>query len=462
MLIGLRYKIFRYIFITVVATIVTACAGNDIDDEPTMAGDDQIRITADISHVGQTRAYQAEGQVRDGMYNLTFPTVVENQYNVGEVRFGVSVENPQVGFVTLPGNLPLKWLKVGGGSTPTLYLDNISRAIPDATSQTTVTFNGTNNPYVAAPFDSIDGTNDLLWGAKMFQRNAGTLQFDLQHAMARVRLMVTADNSNGVIDLSDATVKITNINQSPLSFNRLEGVLNLSEEPEAYTELVMVEPEDADRRWIIQYSLNDNKKVYHSCDFVLPPQELLQDQNRPRLVITLANGTEFSGILPSAMLISDGTHPEPSYPVALSFLSQYVLTIRTVVTDDPPTLSFMPVYVMKWVDKGTFDEEAHQSGIYTAEEFYKLIDYYNRGNVFQLDRYGKQKEENGVKVWYFDFWHGVTLDYNEIKGMMKPNPQAGPFTFNFNNYSISVKYDDSDEGTQTVSPSTLYNIVTSN
>lgn len=459
MLKSLLYKILPYVLPTVLATVVAACSDGVGGCEPSGA-DEQVGVTAGISHVSQSRAYQAEGQVTDGVYNLTFPTTTDNQYNVGEVRFGLS-ENPQIGYVTLPGNLPLKWLSVGGGSTPTLYLDNIPRDISDAVSRTTVNFNGATNPYVAAPFDSIGGSNDLLWGAKMFQRNAGTLHFDLQHAMSRVRLMITADNSNGVIDLKDATVKITKLNQTPLSFDRLEGTLALDSDLAAYSDLVFVSP-DAKLDWIHQYSPSEDKVVYQSPDFVLPPQDLLQDQNRPQLIITLADGTVYSGILPSAMLINDGTHPEPSYPVALSFLSQYVLTIRTIVTDEPPSLSFMPVYVMKWVDKGTYDEEAHQSGIYTAAEFYKLIEYYNKGNVFQLDRYGKQKDVNGSEIWHFDFWHGVTLDYDLIKGKMKPNDTAGPFTFVFNNYSISVKYNDADNDIQTVTPSVLYDIVTGN
>ena len=441
--------------------VITGCDNRDIGDDPEAFGADALRVEANVANTRPARSYQAEGTVTDGTYNLTFPTTVTDQYNVGEVNFGVSTENPQIGYVTLPGTLPLKWLAVGGGSTPTLYLDNIPRTIPGATNQPVITFTGADNPYVAAPFDSIDGNNDLLWSAQMFSRNSGTLHFDLQHSMARVKLMITADNTNGVIDLTNATVKITNLNPTPLSFSRLDGILNLDTENfSAYTDLTFVDPEDDDRSWIQIYEPSENMVTYQSPDFVLPPQDLLQDNNRPHLVITLENGDSFSGILPSAMLINDGSHPEPSYPVALSFLSQHVLMIRTVVTDEPPSLNFMPVYVMKWVDKGSFDEEAHQSGIYTPDEFYKLIDYYTRGNVFQLDRYGKQKEVNGEEKWYFDFWSSVVLDYDHIHGMMPVNDEAGDFTFVYNNFTILVNYGGSDEDAVPVDPTTLYNIVT--
>ena len=452
------------IYIALIAIMFSAvgCSNDNLEDS-SESGDAVILVRADIDNTLQSRAYQAEGTVKDGVYNLTFPTTVTDKYNIGEVRFGITTENPQIGYVTLPGNLPLKWLSVGGGSTPTLYLDNVPRSIPGATTEHIVTLPQTDNPYIAAPFDSISGSNDLLWGAKMFQRNAGTLHFDLQHAMARVRIRVTADNTNGDIDLTGATVKITNLNQTPLSFNRLEGTLALdTDNLEAYSELVFVNPDDENLDWIWShnYQPTENKTVYQSRDFVLPPQDLLQDNNRPQLIITLKNGNTYSGILPSAMLIYDGSHTEPSYPVALSFLSQYVLTIRTVITEEPPSLNFMPVYVMRWVDKGSFDEEAHQSGIYLASEFYKLIDYYNRGNVFQLDRYGKQKDIDGNKIWVFDFWSSVVLDYDMIHGNMLVNSQAGEFTFSYNNFSIFVKYDDSDDGIKPVNPSTLHDILT--
>lgn len=448
-----------FVLLTAVLLSATSCDNRHIGEGGSELDSPMVNIEANIDHNRQSRAYQPEGPVIDGTYNLTFPNT-NNQYNIGEVRFGLTAENPQIGYVTLTGNLPLKWLSVGGGSTPTLYLDNVPRHINGATTDSEITFTTSDNPYIAAPFDSIEGSNDLLWGSKMFQRNAGTLRFDLQHAMARVRLMITADNTNGDINLNNATVKITNLNQTPLSFNRLEGSLSLNtEELEAYSDLIFVDPSNNELQWVNTYSPSDGLIVYQSPDFVLPPQDLLQDNNRPQLIITLDNGVSYSGILPSAMLIYDGTHSEPSYPVALSFLSQYVLTIRTVITEEPPSLTFMPVYVMRWVDKGSFDEEAHQSGIYTSAEFYKLIQYYNNGNVFQLDRYGKQKDVEGNKIWFFDFWNSIVLDYETIRGSMPENSTAGPFTFQFNNFKVFVKYNDTDEGTLLVNSQQLYDIV---
>ena len=196
---------------------------------------------------------------------------------------------------------------------------------------------------------------------------------------------------------------------------------------------------------------------------MLPPQGLFDDDRRSKLTITLANGTVYSGILPHAMEIDDNdpAHTEPSYPVALSFLREHILTIRTIVTEDPPELSFMPVKVVKWVDKGRFTLEAHQAGVYTAAEFYKLIEYYSANNEYQLTRYGPLVTEEGTDVqkWAFDFFQSVVLEESKIKGMMKRTNGQKDFSFNFHNYTIYIKKAGSEPAKAT-SPEELYNMVT--
>ena len=390
----------------------------------------EITVMAKITPEITSKAYQEEGPVEGGEYNLTFPSKDNNTYTVAKVTFGLSTDNPQIGHVTIGDDSPLKWLEVGGGSSPTFYLDNLPGRFRD--KGTTVDFptEDNPNPYVAAIYDENgNGENDLLWGSKPVSRNTGTIHLDLNHVMARVRVEVTVDNTNGTIDLTDATVTLTNINQTPLSFNRLDGTLALDSSLDSYTPLVLVD--GPEKKWDVK---SDN--THCTPDFILPPQDLLKDDNRPHLIIKTQSDGTYSGILPNVMLIPDGTHDgEPSYPVELSFLSRYVLTIRTVLTNDPPTLTFMPVYVVNWVDKGTYDLEAHQSGIYTAEEFYKMMEYYNDGNNYQLDRYGKKKDG----TWVFDLWHSIVLEYDKIKGKMTTNENCGSFSFNYNNYSVSVR-----------------------
>ena len=160
------------------------------------------------------------------------------------------------------------------------------------------------------------------------------------------------------------------------------------------------------------------------------------------------------------MLIDDGSvnSTEPTYPVALYFLKEHILTIHTVITEEPPTLAFMPVWVMNWVYKGEFDSEAHQAGIYTAEELYKLIKYYQNKNTYQLQRYGSF--DNETETWTFDFWHSVVLDFEEIKEKMSSGEK---FQFRYNNYKVFVRSGEDDTiEPKSVTPDQLRDILRGN
>lgn len=433
-----------------------------------------VRVVATVARELNTRAEGETIFVMDGIYNLSYLKPDNETWSVASVDFNKEGLNaPGVGIVSVPGGEELRWLDVGGGATPTFYLDNVDSDKGIAGSTLTEINLGTPNSYQAAVFD--EDVNDLLWSSAMVRRNDKNINFDLHHNMSRLRVEVTVDRTNSTetrpLNLDDATVTITSINQVPVSYNRLDGNLTLPTGDEAYSDLKIVNPDDATSKWksVSVDDTNDLISTYVSVDFVLPPQELLTDQNRPQLIITIPNpdGTEsiFSGIIPHAMLVDDDTHLTPSYPVSLSFLKEHILTIRTKITEDPPTLSFMPVTVVKWVDKGEFTTEAHQAGIYTAQEFYNLIAYYKAKNSYQLTRYGKfveETDEDGQSVtnsyWQFDFFHSVVLDYTKISGQMKVSDMDA-FKFSFNGYSVFVTDGNTDKEPVRVTESQLYNIV---
>lgn len=461
------------------AVVVAACSSEETPAFPPSLEDDTFTVTAEIAQQLYSRAYQDDGEVKEGIYYLSYPLNNQNNsYNVASVEFDKEGTTPGIGIVTVPNNQALEWKDVGGGPTPTFYLDNVSAT--DNASPTRITL-GEDNPYKAAIFDDKDGKNDLLWGETMVSRNAKNIYFDLHHNMSRVRVQVTVNHTNNDLDLTGATVEISSINQKPIAYNRLDGSLELptatteEERQKIYTTLTLVNySEEAEEKIEWASSSIDEKdqniSIYTTKDFVLPPQDILGDENRPKLTITLKNGTVYSGILPHAMLIDDGTNVEPSYPVAFSFLKEHILTIRTLITEEPPQLGFMPVWVVDWVDKGDFTIEAHQSGIYKPEEFYKLIEYYNENNEYQLPRYGRLTPDGkGGEKWEFDFFHFVTLDYDKIHAKMKvgenvKGSQTKDFSFDFNAYTVSIQKYDSDgnpygEPHQT-DPYELYQIVT--
>lgn len=458
--------------------LLAACSSEEPVPAAPEAPGAGLRVAASMARLRYSRAYKAEGDVEEGFYRLTYPLTTGNDnYDVAQVQFGKEGATPTIGFVTLPGDQALMWSSVGGGSTPTFCLDNVDPALAAATSTPTkVVLNPANNPYKAGLFDLDGGTNDLLWGSQTARRNEDkNIHFDLHHRMARVLVQVTVDrtneNSEKPLDLEEATLEISSLNQVPLSYNRLDGTLELNEEgDENYTTLMLVNTladpgEGAQIAWRetnVPDETNPNLSTYVTRDFVLPPQGLRGDEKRPRLTIKLKDGRIYSGILPHAMLVDNGSGAEP-YPAALSFLPEYILTIRTLITEEPPQLVFMPIYLVEWVDKGQFSFDAHQAGIYTPKEFEALIAYYAVNNTYQLVRYGYLVDVEGSdpvkQAWHFDVFHGLVLDYDAIHNKMKPGTNGSDdFSFSFNNYGVSVRTGD---GTlHPVSENKLYRIVT--
>lgn len=471
------------------SSLLISCNENSIHTGNITEDGEEIKIKTDIATEIRARGYEEDissGRVESGEYYLTYPRASNGENTVATVTFGNDNEyvDPGFGMVKIPTQKPFKWLEIGGGATPTFFLDNVKGSETSYKNSTFIEFNNDYNPYKAALFDSITGSNDLLWGTEQFERNkTNTLYFNLHHNMSRIKIQVTVDKTydrhDGNLDLAGAKVELTNINLAPLSYNRLDGTLTLesSENTEALGTLTFVGGEDNESpKWIWNneseenYQNEDNKVfTYITPSFVVPPQGLMSDGNRPRLIITMENGTSYSGILPQVMEIES---PNPtdkdlglSYPVALYFLREHILTIRTVITEEPPALVFMPVKVIEWIDKGEFTVEGHQAGIYLPIEFTKLIDYYNKNNVYQLERYGDFiTDSEGNELWDFKIWSSIILEYENIFGKMKPgiNTENGvtpPFRFSFNNYSV---YKIQNNKLSEVSEKDLYNIVTGN
>ena len=431
--------------VSMLAALSGCSAGEAPADDPD--GGKAVYVSAYMTRQLLSRA-DDDSRIVTGEYQMTYPASVSGGQILTETA---RVEfTGGIGVVYAPvTNEQLKWVDVEG-STPTFYLDNVAPGLAgDGSDATTVVFDKSGSiPYSAGLYQGDASACDLLWGSSLVSRNAKTINFDLHHCMSRLCVKVTVDHRyelDNELDLSGASVYITSLALTPESYNRLDGSLSLGDVPD-YTDFTLV-GDSFGWKLTESYTGDDGTEftVYTTQDFVLPPQDLQEDEKRPKLVIDLGNGRVYSGILPHAMLIEDAdpSHTEPSYPVALSFLREHILTIRTVITEEPPSLEFMPVEVVDWVDKGEHYIEAHQAGIYTAEEFYKLIEYYKAGNEYQLTRYGRlvEDEDGGQESWVFDFFFGVTLDYDRIKGGMSPGGEGKkPFIFNFNNYTNYIQW----------------------
>lgn len=467
----MRIKIKGIFGTFLTAALLQGCSSDNFESAPTGDISHSINVAARVAKHTYARSYQESGPVTNGKYFLCYPTASYVD-TVGVVDFDRhAVDAPGMGFVTTPdGSEELKWSLIGG-SPVTFYLDNVSK---DYGGGPLVTFSEGNNRFTAGIFDMENGSNDLLWGELKANRGTKNLNFDLHHYMSRLKVLVEVvhkENSVEDIVLTDAKVRITNLYTYPATYNRKDGTLGFSES-QTRESLPVADASREGYGWKKKLTTSEDGETpasttYISQDIVLPPQALAEDENRSRLEIELPNGDVYSGILPQVMLIaSKETDVSLNYPVVLSFLKEYILTIRTVITEEPPELAFMPVWVVDWVDKGEFTLEAHQSGIYTANNFYSLIEYYNKGNEYQLVRYGYLYTPEGETKpeWRFNFFSSVVLDYNEIYNQMHPSTvvegkeETKPFTFDFTNYAVYVQQGDAEP--IQVNENQLYGIVT--
>ena len=424
---------------------ITACSS----EQPIPENSTVIRVGAEVNTEVRSRTYYPEGAVTTGQFYLTYHPN-STSYSVATVDFDKSM-GAGFGIVTTPAGTELEWGDILGANSQTFFLDNVPTTLGIGTTGRSTLVELDNllpgaNPFIAAPFDSINGTNDLLWGRDVETRGASTLNFSgnnsLNHMMSKVMVQVQVANSEfGDIDLSNATIVLTNICQTPLTYDRTTGVLDLGENPEG-ADLTIVGG-DSGQSWNSAVRTSSDENVcYTSASFVVPPQSLAIDQTRTQLIIYVNDeeNTVYSGYLPYAMELENG------YPMALSFLSSYSLLIRTMITPDAPELVFMPVQVINWVNKGSYPLESRQAGIYTTREFLNMMSqYYPNYNSYQMAHYGFTSDpDNGP--WYINIRRALELNYDDIYNKMPlyTNPDGVPVVYSFNShrYVIQVTYSD--------------------
>ena len=417
-----------------VALVMNSCASEESSNS--QETDLSVIICASISKESATRAYQEKGKVEFGTYYLTYsnPTSIP-QYKTGTVNF-----YDGTGFVTTDAGEELTWNHVGfdqGGNSQssTFYLDNVAYSSDDD-SVTDIPL-PTHNPYIAGKFDYEEGTNDLLWGKQTVNRYIGNVPIQLHHSMAMVRVIVSVDASaegSIVQDLQNATVEITNIISTPVSYNRLTGVLDLGDNP-FYSSLTVTAPGSNSWTDIANSDSNDKITVYTSPDMVLPPQDLTSGDLRPRLRISIpqedGNSRIFSGPLPRAMIVenNDGSAVSEN----LSFKREHILTLRVNMDPELLELQFMPVTVIDWVNKGTYTLTGAQSAVFDDSDFMKMMVAYKDGNWTELERYGY---ESG-NTWIFNIYGDLTLSEADIKGKM-PEKEDNPYQIKFNGQTITI------------------------
>lgn len=365
------------------------------------------------------------------------------------------------------------------------------------------------NKYNAGVLDSINGKNDLLWGTMTATHNQNPLSFELQHRMCRFNLAISVDNRGEEvgkynIDLSHATVYITHLQLEPDQYWRDYGDL-IFPTPPVYKDFYLVGEEnlnptspgnDSYPYWnhvLRQKNIEDGGKRYYGEDipnkftgyetyytqnFVIPDQSLEEGINWPQIVIKVPredvnNGVgndlpdgdyiEFSGGMPHGIrfVTYDDYGNRIEEPNVFRFWKGTNINLKVNINPEGWSLSFVPVVVLPWVDKGTFGPEAKQAGIHTAQDLYNLIDYWNADdfNEFNLKRYGYN---NGDK-WIIQFQApNLEFDLEKIQGQMKVKDEY-PFSFDFRGrreYLIIQGRENPSLLDRTAGQNTLYSIVT--
>ena len=411
---------------------LTSCVADS--PEGPVEAPDAIRIKASMADELATRGVITSGDVKSGTFYIMFTRKSTSQFDIEPVLFDKSVMDSQ-GYV--PSGLQWSLIK-----NNVFYMDNVPPAINKGSDVENVVF-GSDNPFVAGmvvPDVEIEedyvASNDLLWGTETPPTNANAIAFNLHHAMSKLKVQVTVDNTNAVgdqYDLTNAEVTLSNIITKPATYNRKNGNISLGDKPE-YETITLVDMAEGGNGldWCetrVDSDDPENKVIYTTFDCIVPPQSLDAGEYRPKLTIKVKtkdypDGKVYSGYLPHSMeLVEAG--PQAA-PMTLSFLREHYLTIRAVISNEPPELILQPVWVYQWVDKGEYTVDGYQAGVYNEDDFMELIGYYDAGNDTQLRRFGK-KNANGS--WTFNLFGNFELEESTISGSMRPDGVKPPYSF---------------------------------
>ncbi|MCH5242989.1 MAG: hypothetical protein J1F67_11345 [Muribaculaceae bacterium] len=462
--------------ILVCAGINISCVRDDVRIEEAEFSD-VVRIGAQISNNVLSRAsgegnYIESGQMDRGTLYLCYPPVGSStNYYINDVRveFGREID-PEIGFAikTVDGvDKELLWSDIKG-TKPVLYFHNLNPAGATFNTYRDIMTPPTDHPFNGGVFDDVNGSNDLLWGTVTVATNTKLVELNLSHLMSRFRVnLVVYPSGNNTLDMENAEVYITNLKKNFTKIELRTTIMTLpSISKENQPENTLVLYDGSNIGWGTEdesVEIEEPHKLFTTKDFVLPPQSLTTTNLRPRLVVKVPKGNneyeEYSANLPMAMMVEDPNDPGNFFPSDFAFLQGQDMTLTATINAPNLELTFMPVKVREWVNKGAFQVQGDQTGIYSKTDFMNLITAYKNGNENQLRKYGYK---NGDQ-WNFLFWNNVTLVKEDILGSMdrtSPGPDI-PFTFSFNGYTITINKETggSEKLSNSVGQVKLYNIV---
>lgn len=520
------------IFILLILGIFSSCIKDDlgIGTELIDVESESITIKANISaSENNSRTYYGSDeveQISSGDFYLMYPmnegyNWEYSRYGRAKVSFG-NPEDPTTGYISFEKDgktKDLKWKNIVGEGSNQVYffMNNID---PDCYSIYNYNVGNSSyktyyylqyqfndkSPYYASPLDKTNGSNDLISSGSSSLTSNGyvnasikivnnspnkSIPVQLFHRMAMIKLDINLydDGEGYFIDLSRASVKITNLYRKLNTFNlyyctnssfKKDVDVSYNTYSDREKPIVMVGETDNGEiyNWDeetfnneIHLDENGNQfKIYKVQDFIVPPQTLtFSVQYTPEIIVTVpkedvtqdpndkGSFIEYKGYLPSVMYSANASGETTSMtPLATTLTSGYVLHLTAFINSPNTELYFAPAKVENWVNKSSFTIKTKQSGIYNKNDFYNLIKCYEEKDLEGLLKYGYKSGD----TFYFQFWASMTLDKEAIENSMTHSSDL-PFTFLFNDFSIIVE----DNGEKTAlsgleGQNILYGIVT--
>lgn len=395
-------KTYRTIFLLTIwaGLMLLACT----KQEEVYSDTDKVCLSASI---GSMTTRVDDGGVESGTYYLTYNS---SGAKVCMVTFADSKGYPLVsdnGIYQF-----LKWNDV----TPVdgkyqFTLDNLS----DKGNPETVILG---EAYQAAP---LNDKLDIVWGKQTVEKGeeSAGVNFALSHRMSKLSLEISVGTSDINLDNGiRATITLMNVISEPATFNRTSGAVSVAGKQRSEIKLY-------------EGVLTKDNFKNPIPSWIVPPQTF-DSNNWPKLRIVL-DRTTYEGTLNHYMVQEERGDDTPVEMTG--FESGLHLTLRAKLskTTEDVELIFMPVWVRKWEEIDNIGIGAKQRGVYTKEDYARLVTAYNEYTKDEkvLNEYGTKDDVSGK--WTFVLFRniGTAEDVSEM-----PKFKDDGFEINFNSYTV--------------------------
>lgn len=403
-------KTYRTIFLLTIwaGLMLLACT----KQEEVYSDTDKVCLSASI---GSMTTRVDDGGVESGTYYLTYNS---SGAKVCMVTFAKSKGYPLVsdnGIYQF-----LKWNDV----TPVdgkyqFTLDNLD----DKDNPKTVTLG---EAYKAAPLndelnDKLD--IDIVWGKQTVEKGkeSAGVNFELSHRMSKISLEISVDALG--INLKGKQVKITltDVISEPATFDRTSGAVSVAGKQRSEIKLY-------------EGKLIQAASKYTIPSWIFPPQDFdgNNGNNWPKLRIIVLDGTTYEGTL-NHYMVQEGSLDTPVKMTGFKSGQHLTLRAKLSKTTEEVELIFMPVWVRKWKEIDNIGIGAKQRGVYTDEDYERLVTAYNEDPKDEkvLDEYGTKDNASGK--WTFFLFRNIGTD-EDVNNM--PKFKDDQFQITFNGYTV--------------------------